>query len=59
MKKQQSALIATLTLVVCGLTSVILIVLSAIHRRLGFHYLRLVLGIVAAYVMAAVWPSRS
>ena len=59
MKKQQSALIATLTLVVCGLTSVILIVLSAIHRRLGFHYLRLVLGIVTAYVMTAVWPSRS
>ena len=50
-------------LVIGGLTSVILIVLSTVNLQFQGRFvpisLRSVLGIVAAYVMATVWSSCS
>ena len=59
----QSALTVILKLVISGLTSVILIVLSTINLQFRGRFvpisLRLILGIVAACVMATVCSSRS
>ena len=59
----QPALTVTLKLVIGGLISVILVVLSTVN--LQFQHLsvpislRPVLGTVAAYIMATVWSSWS
>ena len=59
----QSALTVILKLVISGLTSVILIVLTALNLQFQgqfvSHFLRPVLKIVAAYVMTIVWSSCS
>ena len=59
----QSALTVILKLVISGLTSVIVIVLGTVNLQFQFRFvsnsLRPVLGIVAAYVTATVWSSRS
>ena len=59
----QSALTVILKLVISGLTSVILIVLTAVNLQFQgqfvSHFLRPVLKIVAAYVMTIVWSSCS
>ena len=59
----QSALRVVLKLVIGGLTSVILIVLSTVSLQFQDWFvpiaLRPVLGIVAAYVMVTVWSSCS
>ena len=63
MQKQQSALTVTLNLIISGLTSIILIVLSTINLQYQGqfvpNFLRQILRIVADYVMAIVWPSCS
>ena len=59
----QSALTVILNLVISGLTSVILIVLGTVNLQFQVRFvpisLRPILGIVAAYVTATVWSSRS
>ena len=59
----QSALIVILKLVLGGMISVILIVLSTVSLQFQGQFvpisLRPVLGVVAAYVMATVWSSCS
>ena len=59
----QAALTITLKLIIGGLTSVILIVLSTVNLQFQGRFvplsLRPVLGIVAACVMATVWSSCS
>ena len=59
----QSALTASLKWFICGLTSVILIVLSTVTLQSRGQFvpisLRPILGIVAAYVMTTVWLSCS
>ena len=59
----QSALTVILKLVIRGLTSIILIVLTTVNLQFQGQFipisLRPVLGIVAAYVMATVWSSCS
>ena len=63
MQKQQSALTVIFKLVLSGLTSVILIVLSTINLQFQGQLvaisLRPVLRIVAAYAVGTVWSSRS
>ena len=58
-----SALTVILTLVLGGLTNIILIVLGKVNLHFQGWFvsisLRPVLGIVAAYVMATVWSSCS
>ena len=57
----QSALIVILKLVISGLTSIILIVFDIVNLQFQGQFvsisLKLVLTIVAGYVMATVWPS--
>ena len=57
----QEALTVILNLVISGLTSIILIVLSTVSLQFQGWFvsisLRPILGIVAAYVMATVWSS--
>jgi len=59
----QSALTVILKWFICGLSNVILIVLSTVtlqsHGQFVPISLRPILGIVAAYVMATVWLSCS
>ena len=59
----QSALTVVLKLVIGGLTSIILIVLSTVNLQFQGRFvpasLRPALRIVAAYVMATVWSSCS
>ena len=59
----QSALTVILKLVIGGLTCVISIVLSTVNLQFQGRFvsisLRPILGIVAAYVMATAWSSRS
>ena len=59
----QSALTVILKLVIGGLTSVILIVLSTVSLQFQGQFVpissRAVLRIVATYVMATVWSSCS
>ena len=63
MQKQHSQLTVILQWIICGLTSVIVIVSSTVnlqfHGRFVSIFLRSVLRIVAAYVMATVWSSCS
>ena len=63
MQKQHSQLTVILQWIICGLTSVIVIVSSTVnlqfHGRFVSISLRSVLRIVAAYVMATVWSSCS
>ena len=63
MQKQHSQLTVILQWIICGLTSVIVIVSSTVnlqfHSRFVSISLRSVLRIVAAYVMATVWSSCS
>ena len=58
----QSALTVILRLVICGLTSVIVIVLSTADLQFWGQFvpvsLRPVLRAVAAYVTAIIWASR-
>jgi len=55
----QSDTTVILKLVISGLTSIILTVLSTVNHQFWGQFfpisLRLVLGILAAYVMATVW----
>ena len=59
----QSALIVILKLVISGLTSIILIVFGIVNLQFQGQFvsisLKLVLTIVAGYVMATVWSSCS
>ena len=59
----QSALTVIVKLVICGLTSVILISLGTVHLQFQVLFvsisLRPVLGTVAAHVMATAWSSWS
>ena len=63
MQKQQSALTVILKLVISGLISVILIVLSMVDLQFQGWFvpisLRPTFTILAAYVMATVWLSCS
>ena len=59
----QAALTFILNLVIDGLTSVLLIVLSTINLHFQGRFvpisLRPILGIMTPYVVATVWSSRS
>ena len=62
-ERAQSALTVFLKLVISGLTSVILIVLSTVTPQFQGRFVRIslrpILGIVADYIMATVWYSCS